>query len=89
MTAWLVAVGSSMVAFYLGVAVGKRASAQRIVDAVLTRETRLESLAEQSGVLEPERGPTTPSGVSPPPRGAALGLTVAEVIAAERRERGW
>lgn len=53
MIAWLAAVGSSMIAFYLGVAVGKRAAAQRIVNRVLARETRLESLAEGSGVLAP------------------------------------
>lgn len=85
MTALLIALGASLVAFWLGVAVGKRAAAQRIVDAVLARETRLESLAEDSGVLEP----TDSLDERPIPRGAAMGLTVAEIIDAERRERGW
>ena len=57
MTAYLVAVGASLIAFYLGVAVGKRSAAQRIVNRVLARETRLESLAETSGVLRPDGRP--------------------------------
>lgn len=89
MNAYLIAVGASMIAFYLGVAVGKRSAAQRIVDAVLARETRLESLAESSGVLEPESRPSAASGASGRQYGAALGLTDAEVLQAERRERGW
>ena len=61
MNAFLTALGASMatstIAFYLGVSIGKRSAAQRIVNRVLARETRLESLAEGSGVMRPDTKP--------------------------------